>query len=157
MSNSLAGLAALVSSEHLDVVFLQEVRMSNSQIEALLPGFKAAVNVDHENPSTPGTAIIWRSSLPVDGVSSLVLCRLQIATLGPYRLANIYAPSGSGRKAERADFYGQDVFGALQLNADKPLLMGRDFNALLSPLDVKNGLGFQQKKCAALGNLVNIW
>ena len=58
MSNSLAGLVALVSSEQLDVVFLQEVRMSNLQIEALLPGFKAAVNIDHENPASPGTAII---------------------------------------------------------------------------------------------------
>ena len=107
MSTSLAGLAALVSAERLDILFLQEVRMTSLEIESLLPGFHAVANVDPENLSTPGTAIAWRGHLPVEEVTSFVMCRMQIASMGPYRLVNIYAPSGTNRKKERAVFLGR--------------------------------------------------
>ena len=94
-SNILAGLPALVNVERLDIIFLQEVRLSSQQIEHLLPGFSADSNIDSENPDMPGTAIVWRNDLQVTCVTSIVTCRLQVATLGPYRLVNIYAPSGS--------------------------------------------------------------
>ena len=114
MSASLAGLSTLIAGNSLDIIFLQEVRLSSEQIELLLGhmDYQAAVNIDIENPSKPGTAIVWRKSLPVTNISTLVLCRLQVATLGNYMLLNAYAPSGSDKKHERNVFFGQEVFTA---------------------------------------------
>ena len=81
MSNTLAGLPAIIKAEDLDIIFLQEVRLIKEQIEHLLKGFKAAVNVDHSQLSKPGTAIVWKETLPVTDVCPLVLCRAQMATL----------------------------------------------------------------------------
>ena len=68
-----------------DVILLQEVRLNGPQIEQMLPGFNAVANIDLENIPRPGTAIAWRSNLPVENVVSYSLCRLQIATLGSSR------------------------------------------------------------------------
>ena len=103
MSHSLAGLSALISSECLDLIFLQEISLSSSQIENMLPGFKAVANIDPENSSTPGTALVWRNILQVEQVYSFSSCRIQTATLGSYKLINIYAPSGTNKRAERAE------------------------------------------------------
>ena len=157
MSNSLGGLSALISSETMDIIFLQEVRLSGPQIENLLPGFQAVANIDPENPSRPGTAMVWRRDLPVKDVTSLSLCRLQHATLGSFKLINVYAPSGSSRKQERDSFFSQDLFAALQLSPDLPLILGGDFNCLLKPIDVENGCGFHQKKSQALEDLVRVF
>ena len=88
MSATLAGLPAIIKAEHLDIIFLQEVRLSSDQIEHLLRGFKAAANIDPTQPSKPGTAIVWREDVPVTDICSIVQCRAQIATLGPYKLLN---------------------------------------------------------------------
>ena len=53
--------------------------------------------------------------MPVRDVFTLVLCRAQLAVLGPYMLLNVYAPSGSDKKHERTGFFGQDIFRALIL------------------------------------------
>ena len=153
MNNSLAGLTALVSSENLDIICLQEVRLTGSQIESLLPGFNAVANVDLQNLSVPGTAIIWRNNIPVENIVSLKPCRMQIASLGPYRLLNIYAPSGSNLKHERDLFFSQDVFQALQLFPELPYLLCGDYNCVLKPIDVENGIGFSQKKVSSLTEL----
>ena len=156
MSHSLAGLPALISSECLDLIFLQEVSLSSSQIENMLPGFKAVVNIDLNNSSSPGTAIVWKDNLPVDQVCSFSSCRIQTARLGSYRLLNVYAPSGTSKRAERAIFFGQKVFHALQLNGNAPTIFGGDFNSLLKPIDVEGGFGFRQKTCPALQDLIEV-
>ena len=60
MSGTLAGLPAIIQAEDLDIIFLQEVRISAEQIENLLRGFKAAVNIDQNLLSKPETAIVWK-------------------------------------------------------------------------------------------------
>ena len=62
MSSSLAGLTSLIPAYGLDLVFLQEVRLNKEQINLFLDGlgFQAEVNIDQDNPNTPGTAIAWR-------------------------------------------------------------------------------------------------
>ena len=156
MSSTLAGLSTLITTQNLDVVFLQEVKSSGEQIELLLGrlGFKAAVNIDQECPTTPGTAIVWRASLPVTDVSILVSCRAQVARLGHYMLLNIYAPSGSDRKYERNSFFGQEIFNSLQLGNKDMWVLGGDFNSVLSAQDVEGGVGVNQKLCPALKDLV---
>ena len=42
MSSTLAGLPAIIKAEVLDIIFLQEVRLSSGQIEHLLKWFAAS-------------------------------------------------------------------------------------------------------------------
>ena len=67
LKNNLAGLATLIQVHKLDIVLLQEVRISDEQVDNLIGslGFKVRVNIDPEDPMKPGTGIVWRSSLPV--------------------------------------------------------------------------------------------
>ena len=110
MSISLAGLPDLVKSENLDVLFLQEVRLTVDQIKNILRGFNAAVNIDENNPDRPGTALVWRNEIVITDIYSIVPCRAQVATLGEYKFMNVYAPSGSDKKYERKIFYGCELF-----------------------------------------------
>ena len=155
-SSSLAGLQALIDTENLDLVFLQEVRLSTEQIESLIVGFHAVANIDPDHSSRPGTALVWKKGLPVTDIIPLVNCRMQVARLGSLNLINIYAPSGSDRKAERGRFYGEDVFQAIQLWGPQGIgLLCGDFNAVINQDDIEGGIGFAQKKCVNLENLIH--
>ena len=153
-SASLAGVSTIIEFEKVDIVFLQEVRITGEQIECLLRGFKAVANVDHEDSSRPGVALAWRQELPVQNVCNLVMCRLQIASLGSVKLLNIYAPSGSSKKTERHLFYTEDVFPALQVHSHIPLIWAGDYNCVLHSVDLEDGKGFMSKKCPALSEIV---
>ena len=67
LKSDLAGLGTLIKIHRLDLVLLQEVRISDEQINQKLGhlGFTGKVNIDAENPVKPGTALVWRSALPV--------------------------------------------------------------------------------------------
>ena len=156
MSATLAGLTSLITVHRLDIIFLQEIRLSGEQLNFLVGslGFQAEVNIDTDQPTRPGTALVWKKSLPVSDVFTLVLCRAQVALLGPYMLLNIYAPSGSDKKYERAKFIGQDIFRVLSLHSGASWILGGDWNCVLKTLDIKGGTGFSQKVCPALRDLV---
>ena len=100
MSATVAGLTTIIIAQGLDIIFLQEVRLSTEQLGLLVGklGFQAIVNIDVENPTKPGTAMVWKNSLPVKDIFTLVMCRAQLAVLGPYMLLNVYALSGSSLK-----------------------------------------------------------
>ena len=136
-------------------ILLQEVRIADEQINQQLVnhGFTGMVNIDTENPLTPGTALVWRSSLPIKQVSAVVPCRVQLALLGSYSILNIYAPSGSDKKVERVFFFAREVFQAFSLGSSSWIL-GGDLNCVLAPMDIENGTGFNQKKCPQLSELV---
>ena len=156
MSATLAGLPSLIIAQNLDIVFLQEVRLNCEQLNLFIGnlGFKAEVNIDADQPTRPGTALVWKKSLPVTDVFTLVMCRAQVALLGPYMLLNIYAPSGSDKKFERATFFGQDVFRALRLKPGASWIVGGDWNCVLKTMDIEGGVGFAQKFSPALKDLV---
>ena len=156
MSATLAGLTTIIITQKLDIIFLQEVRLTSEQLDLLVGrlGFQSSVNIDIDNPSRPGTAIIWKKSLPVRDVFILVSCRAQLAVLGPYMLLNVYAPSGSDKKHERSVFYGQDIFQAMSLSPDACWIIGGDFNCVLKSFDIEGGVGFTQKFCPSLKDLV---
>ena len=106
LKNNLAGLPTLICVHKLDLIFLQEVRISEAQIEQIVGnGFRCQANIDAENLSKPGTAIIWRESLPVVDISVIVQSGAQYLVLGNCGFINIYAPSGSDKKHERASFF----------------------------------------------------
>ena len=135
-------------------MFLQEVCLSTDQIRNLLRGYDAVVNVDENNLSRPGTAIVWKEGIPVVDACSVVPCRAQVASLGNHRLMNVYAPSGSDKKYERSVFFGQELFSFLLSDSSSSWICGGDYNAILEPIDVEGGKGFDQKKCPALADLV---
>ena len=156
LKSDLAGLLTLISVHRLDVVMLQEVRITDVQINQQLSnhGFTGTVNTDEEDPLKPGTALAWRSNLPIKQVSSVVPCRVQHARLGSYSILNIYAPSGSDKKVERGLFFARDVFQALSIGSS-PWILGGDFNCVSEKIDIENGTGFNQKKCPQLSDLVD--
>ena len=97
---------------------------------------------------------MWRKGIPIEDVSTIVSCRAQVATLGEYRLMNVYAPSGSDKKHERSLFFGEDIFQSLLSDSSGSWIMGGDFNAILGPMDVERGVGYDQKKFQAQADLV---
>ena len=119
LKSNLAGLNTLICAHNLDLIFLQEVRISESQIEQIVGrGFKCKVNIDDDSSSKPGTAIIWKEYLPVTEVSVIVPSRAQCLVLGNCGFLNIYAPSGSDKRNERALFFSRDIFRAFFLHSD---------------------------------------
>ena len=155
MKSDLAALLTLISVHRLDLVMLQEVRITEEQINQQLAnhGFTGMVNIDAEDPLKPGTALAWRSTLPIRQVSSVVPCRVQHAILGSYSILNIYAPSGSSKKVERGFFFARDLFQVFSVGSS-PWILGGDFNCVLDQMDIENGTGFNQKKCPQLSDLV---
>ena len=156
MQSSLAGLPALIELEGFDVVLLQEVRFNSEHIESLVKGFEASVNIDPDNPSCPGTAIVWRKGVPVEGISILKQCRLQLASIGSLKILNVYAPSGSNQAHARSTFYSDVLFKAIMLDQKAQWVIGGDHNCVLQRIDLENGVGFMQKKCLALENIVRV-
>ena len=132
LKSDLADVLTLISVHKLDLILLQEVRITDKQINQQLVshGFKGMVNIDEEDPLRPGTALAWRSTLPIKQVSAVVPCRVQHALLGSYSILNIYAPSGSDKKVERGLFFAREVFQAFSIGSS-PWIMGGDFNCVL--------------------------
>ena len=83
-SSNLAGLNTAISTTSYDVILLQEVKMTQNQLDNAVNrfGFLSKVNVNEENHQKSGLAILWRKSVPLTGVVNLLECRLQIAELG---------------------------------------------------------------------------
>ena len=63
LKSDLAGLCTLIKIHKPDLVMLQEVRISDEQINQKVGhlGFTGKVNVDAENPMKLGTALVWRN------------------------------------------------------------------------------------------------
>ena len=155
-ANNLAGLNTVISTTKFDIILLQEVKMSQSQLDSVVSrfGFQSKVNISEDNQQQPGTAILWKTSVSLSGVINLVECRLQIAELGPYRILNCYAPSGSENGHKRSVFYGEEVFKYLRLNAGALWVIGGDHNSVIRKADIEGGIGFATKNCEALKNLI---
>ena len=158
MKGNLAGLTTMMIEYKLDIIFLQEVKLTDEELSSKVErlGYKCTVNINKDDISKPGTAIVWRSTLAIREVNSLVTCRAQLALLDGYVLLNLYAPSGSDKKYERGAFFSQELFRAFNLYPDAEWLVGGDFNCVLHRSDVENGTGFDQKKCPQLTDLVSI-
>ena len=151
-NKSLPGLKNFLNSNSVDICFLQETTFSLVELESFIMGwgFECAVNYNGKF----GLALLWRSFLPVMGVTNIVEGRAIVASFGDFTLLNIYAPAGSNNKAEREGFFGRELF---RLFRSKPLdsfIFGGDFNCVLQKGDIKGGVGFSYKKSNALRDLV---
>ena len=64
LKSDLTGLLTLIAVHKIDLVMMQEVRITDKQINQQLGNisFKGKVNIDEDDPLKPGTAIAWRST-----------------------------------------------------------------------------------------------
>ena len=71
MNDNLAGVCNYIVNENLDIIFLQEVRVNTVQLQSKVSqyGYLAEANINEEDLSKPGTAVIWKSSIPLLNIS----------------------------------------------------------------------------------------
>ena len=137
-SKRLERIIDILKSEKPDLLLLQEVTLTTVQLQAVVKPlqYDCKCNVDHENPTAPGTAAVWRQNLPVNQVTSLVTCQLQSVAVGLQIFYNVYAPSGSESRRDRAQLFTQEMFPHLLQHQGGllPVLAG-DWNCLTAARD----------------------
>ena len=148
MNSRLGGLVTRLEKGNVDVIFLQELNLNTENLNLLVAryGYKAEASFDENFTHKPGIGMVWKLNLPMESVVEIVEGRAQRAKLGPYFLLNVYAPSGSDKMMKRKRFFAEDIFRAIRVNMNEGWIFGGDFNAILSILDVEDGVGFPAKK-----------
>lgn len=110
-------LTDFIRTQDLDIILLQEVKTPDS-IE--VPGYSAYSNVGSD---MRGTAILVRRGLQVTDIQRVPTGRAVAVTCQGIRIVNIYAPSGTSRRADRERFYNADLSELLSTHA-VPMLIG---------------------------------
>lgn len=154
-SKRLERIIDIVKSEKPDVLLLQEVSLTTAELQAVLTPlqYKCESNIDLENPTSPGTAAVWRLNLPVTHVSSLVTCQLQSITIGQQSFYNVYPPSGSKCRQDRAALFTSKMFPhLLQPNGGFLPILAGDWNCLTAAQDTTQN--FKDKYSKDLDNMV---
>ncbi|KAK3922815.1 Transposon TX1 uncharacterized 149 kDa protein [Frankliniella fusca] len=136
-------LRSLLNREYVDIVLLQEVAIPAFDFY----GYSECVNL---GPDKRGTALLWKSALPISDVCSLPSGRAIAATFGDVRIVCVYAPSGTSGAQERRAFFAQDLALLFAEGAQK-VVLGGDFNCVLEAKDTTGGF----RKCAELQQLVS--
>jgi exonuclease III len=127
-----------------------ELKVNSDCVNRL--GYSVECNVDPLHPTLPGTAILWKASLNVSEINQLVERRAQSVKLAGETFINVYAPSGSGNRRERWEFFNDLFTHIIQSGKDKLPVMAGDWNAILELTDTTNN--FQSKFCKVLARLI---
>ena len=103
--------------------FIQEncLKPVNLEVKGQKFNYKCEANVDVLNPRKPGTAVVWKNSLPSPRVQNIVERNLQSFTLGTTTFLNMYAPSGSNDRRERDNLFSQELFDILAASSPSSL------------------------------------
>lgn len=115
----------------LDIVFFQEVDGEHFDMF----GYDLIYNIDH---GKNGTAIAIRSTIRYDMVEKSLDTRvIKLRVNERITVCNIYAPSGSNRRAQRESFFSETVPYYLR-NISEYTVMGGDFNCIENSSDSSN-------------------
>jgi exonuclease III len=90
----------------------------------------------HHNigPDRRGTALVAKQHCHLTNVVRTPSGRAVAATFNGTRIINVYAPSGTAKRAERECFYNQELATLLD-SANPNLILGGDFNCVMASAD----------------------
>ena len=155
-NQKLCELLSIISDDKPDIILLQEVKCNTNTLNTLVKKYKYQANVNNNqtDSNTLGTAFVWKEHLNV-AVHTVQLCRLQILIVDEkLPILNVYGPSGNDQKEARKDFYGTELFYAIQTHNELGLpIIGGDFNCIISDDDTLANAS--NKKCQKLEELLN--
>ena len=142
---SMLGLSDILKRDKPELLFLQEINISSQIVNDIVSrmGYSAECNVDALQPTLPGTAIVWKSSLKVSEINQLIERRAQSVKCAGETFVNVYAPSGSGNRRERWEFFNELATHIIQAGGTKLPVMAGDWNAILEQCDTTRN--FQPK------------
>lgn len=122
-------LRETIRATEVDFAFLQEVRTN------ALPDFYGYTTyVTPGGPVDRGVAILVRDGIDVTDITYLPSARGIALTALDTRFINVYAPSGTTRRHDRATFYSTEV-APLFLGRYEHTVFAGDFNCVLKPQD----------------------
>ena len=139
----LDALRCFLHANKLDVVFLQEVAVPAFNF----PGYSEVVNIGEQRR---GTAILVRDQLAMSDPVLLPSGRATSVKVGHLTCVNLYAPSGSRQRTERAEFFAHDVTPVLAA-AGEHIIMAGDFNCVLRDQDTTG----KTPKCPELAAVIH--
>ena len=118
---SMLGLSDILKRDQPELLFLQEVNINTDTVNDIVSrlGYRAECNIDPLHPTLPGTAIVWKNNLKVSEINQLVERRAQSVQFAGEHFINVYAPSGSGNRRNRWEFFNELVTHILQSGGDK--------------------------------------
>lgn len=116
-------LRQFLKNAEADVVLLQEVAVSAIHC----PGYEETTNV---GPARRGTAILWKTGLPLKVTAVLPCGRGMAARLGETSVINLYAPSGTQGRAARNEFFSSGITPLLAKTNGK-IIIGGDLNCIV--------------------------
>lgn len=114
--------------QDIDILLLQEV--THNQFE-MLHHRNSYINIGTEGR---GTAIITKEDIELREIQRLPSGRGIAGRWNSLLIVNVYAPSGTGKKRERDEFYVSEVPQLLQ-RAAHDYVIGGDFNCVTQPTD----------------------
>ena len=154
LAMSLVSLPDIIKSDKPDLLFLQEIKSSSEIVSNIVNrlGYSVECNIDPLHPTLPGTAILWKSHLKVTDINQLVERRAQSVKCAGETFINVYAPSGSGNRRERWEFFNELFTHIVQAGQEKLPVLAGDWNAILKQCDTTNN--FESKFCKVLARLV---
>ena len=135
-SHHLSGVNQLIANFAPLFLFLQEVTINTTQINAIIDrNYKGECNLDPNDPRKPGTAVVWRSDIQVE-VVNLITCRIQCLRVWGECFLNVYGFPGTQGQRARKILFGEELLNFLVAERHNlPILVG-DWNAVVSPSDV---------------------
>ena len=150
-----AGILDILRVNKPDIWLMQEVNVSTDELNLLVTnlGYAACCNVNTEEDTIRGTAMVWKQNLNLENIYVIEENRIQTAQLGRLNLMNIYAPSGSENKYARREIFNQPVLRWYSSVHPNLPLAGGDYNCVLGRNDARYNAG--KKSCVGLQTLVN--
>jgi exonuclease III len=120
-------LTEYIRRHDLDIIFLQEI----TDPELLnMPAYDMYYNIGSYRR---GTAIVARNDIAVTNINKIPSGRSIAAEYKDLHIVNIYAPSGTAKRAEREHFYNAEV--QLLQTGNGEIIIGGDFNCFTNPAD----------------------
>lgn len=130
----------------IDIVMLQEVSVD------FITGVRGYYELCNKGYNDRGTGFLIRKGINFSHPCLSESGRLTSLAIDQINFINVYAPSGSNKRAERSEFFTNDISLHLMKDGISETICGGDFNCIIERGD-NNGDSFND--CPALRTLIN--